>query len=96
MAHLLSKAKEAPQLFFVDYMEPYRSYAEKIDAIGGRKQHAGRLLLYKRCRADAFASTAQTASTLLELSDTNALSTVRGVNQNVALFDARKPLPGHY
>ena len=49
MAHLLSKAKEAPRLYFVDYMEPYRSYAAKVDAQGGRKQHAGRLLLYKRC-----------------------------------------------
>ncbi len=45
----MSKAKEAPRLFFVDYMEPYRSYAAKVDALGGRKQHAGRLLLYKRC-----------------------------------------------
>ena len=51
MEQLLGKAAEAPRLFFVDYMEPHRSYAERIDALGGeRKQHAGRLLLYKRCR----------------------------------------------
>jgi hypothetical protein len=52
LEELLSKATEAPRLFFVDYMEPHRSYAERIDARGGeRKQHAGRLLLYKRCRS---------------------------------------------
>ncbi len=55
----MSKAKEAPRLFFVDYMEPYRSYAAKVDALGGRKQHAGRLLLYKRCRSENLLSSVQ-------------------------------------
>ena len=50
LEQLLSKAKEAPRLLFVDYMEPYRSYAAKSDALAFGKQHAGRLLLYKRCR----------------------------------------------
>ncbi len=50
LAGLLSKAKEAPRLFFVDNMEPYRSYAAKVDALGLRKQYGGRLLLYKWCR----------------------------------------------
>ena len=54
LQQLLSKAGSEPQLFLVDYMEPYRSYAHRIDAqdgaqrAGGRKQHAGRLLLYKK------------------------------------------------
>ena len=54
LQHLLSKAGSEPRLFLVDYMEPYRSYAALIDAqdseeyAGQRKQHAGRLLLYKQ------------------------------------------------
>ena len=54
LQHLLSKAGSEPKLFLVDYMEPYRSYAARIEAqdgpqsAGGRKQHAGRLLLYKK------------------------------------------------
>jgi len=51
---LLSKAGSEPKLFLVDYWEPYRSYADRIDAqdgaqhAGDRKQHAGRLLLHKK------------------------------------------------
>ncbi len=55
LQRLLSKAGSEPKLFMVDYWEPYRSYADRIDAqdgvqhAGDRKQHAGRLLLYKKC-----------------------------------------------
>ena len=51
---MLSRAGSEPGLFLVDYWEPFRSYAAKIDAQDGeerkgrRKQHAGRLLLYKQ------------------------------------------------
>ncbi len=54
MQTLLSRAGSEPGLFLVDYWEPFRSYAARIDAQDGeerkgrRKQHAGRLLLYKQ------------------------------------------------
>ena len=48
LQHLLSTAGSEPRLFLVDYMEPYREYAARVDAQGERKQHAGRLLLYKK------------------------------------------------
>ena len=51
LEHLLSKAGSEPKLFLVDYWEPHKTYAYRIDTQddkGERKQHAGRLLLYKQ------------------------------------------------
>ncbi len=51
MAELLGRQASdggPARLMLVDYWEPFRSYAARINALGGRVQHAGRCLLYQR------------------------------------------------
>ena len=50
LEQLLSRAGSEPKVFLVDYWEPYKSVAYRVDTQDDeeRKQHAGRLLLYKQ------------------------------------------------
>jgi len=51
MAELLGRqaSGDGPaRLMLVDYWEPFRSYAARINALGGRVQYAGRCLLYQQ------------------------------------------------